>query len=267
MRLTVIGSGTIAPQPRRRPPAYLLRSESTSVLLDMGPGTLHQLATMSVQPWDIDAVLLSHLHLDHAIDTLHLLAQRSIASHRERREGLRILGPAGFGAELKAWVRAVNPGILDENGDVVWEEMGVGATELGPWTVHAVPVNHRNSGASGAVGYHIECDDGVLSYSGDSSLCHGLTRLLDHRGCMLCECTSPDRDPQMGHLTPAQVRRLATRNPPQLLLLTHVGPLFDRNELPGEAFAGYPGRVDVATDGLVVSFDSNYIHTHAGGDG
>lgn len=265
MRLTVIGSGTIIPQANRRPSAYLLRSGSDCVLLDMGPGTLHQLASQGVEPKDIDAVLVTHLHLDHAIDTLHLLAQRSIAARSERREGLRIIGPPGFRAELQAWVRAVNPGILDENRDVVWEEMGGASTQVGPWTVHAVSVNHRNSGASGALGYHLESDEGVLSYTGDSSLCQGLNRLLDHRGCLLCECTSPDRDPQMGHLTPSQVRRLAQRNPPQLLLLTHIGPAFGRNELPGEAFVGYPGRVDVATDGLVVSFDSNYIHTYIEG--
>ena len=261
MHLTVIGSGTIMPSADRRPPGYLLQQDSHTVLLDMGPGTLHQLATLDVAPRDIGAVLFTHLHLDHAIDALHLLAHRANVRARDRHQGLRFVGPKGFREELESWANAVHPRILEENDDLQWEEVGGDSVSVGPWTVHAVPVSHRNRSPSGAVGYHLESDNGVLAYTGDSSLCTDLTRLLDHRGCLLCECTSPDGDPQMGHMTPSQVRRLAQRNPPRLLLLTHVGPGFKADDLPGEAFTGYTGRVDVARDGLVVSFDSDYIHT------
>ncbi len=261
MQLTVIGSGNIVPQANRRAPAYLLQQDSHNVLLDMGPGTLHQLAVMGLAPSDIGVVLFSHLHLDHAIDALQLLAHRAIGEKHERHPGLRLVGPPGFRKELEGWVNGLNPQILEENDDLVWDEVGNDSIEVGPWTVHAVPVNHRIGAASGAVGYHMESTSGVLSYTGDSALCEGLSRLLDHRGCLLCECTSPDTDPWMGHLTPSQIRRLAERNPPNLLLLTHVGPGFKKDDLPGTPFSGYPGRVDVAQDGMLINFDSNYIHT------
>jgi ribonuclease BN (tRNA processing enzyme) len=262
MELTVIGSGTVTPSATRHPAAYLLQQDGFRVLLDAGPGTLSQLARLGVSPGDLDAVVLTHLHPDHALDLVHLLFHRGVCGPGERREELLLVGPSGFQAELEGWLRAIHPGTLEENTDLVWQESGAFAAQIGPWQAHAVPLAHRTSSPSGAVGYHIESNRGVLSYTGDSSMCPGLTQLLDHRGCLICECTSPDRSPTRGHLTPAQVRRLAERNLPELLVLSHVGPEFEDGELPGEAFHGYPGRVALAEDGMMITFDSGYIRSH-----
>ena len=60
-------------------------------------------------------------------------------------------------------------------------------------------------------------------------------------------------------MTPTQVRRLAERTLPELLVLTHIGPELDRQGLPGKAFEGYIGRVVAAHDGMKIRFDSSYI--------
>ncbi len=262
MLLTVLGSGTVTPSATRRPPAYLLQQDGFSALLDAGPGTLSELARRGVRPGHLDAVVLTHLHPDHALDLVHLLFHRGMATGDDRRDEVLLVGPPGFQDEIEGWVRAVHPGTLDDNDDVVWQEMVGFAAQVGPWQANAVPMAHRTDAPSSAVGYHLESNKGVVSYTGDSALCDGLPRLLDHRGCMICECTAPDRSPMRGHLTPSQVRRMAQRNPPQLLVLSHIGPDFADDELPGEAFQGYPGRVVLAEDGMEITFDSGYVRSH-----
>ena len=259
MHLTIVGSGTIEPSPTRRPPANLLQQDGYNALIDAGPGTLAQLAREGVQPTELHAVLVTHLHPDHALDLLWLLSHRAVSRGEVELDTLTLVGPPGFRRELESWLEALYPRALQENDDLVWVEAAGSPTEVGPWRVHAVPVQHRTAAPSGAVGFHLQGDRGTLAVTGDSALCRALTQLLDSHGCLLCECTAPDSSPARGHLTPMQVRRLAERNLPELLVLTHIGHELDRQGLPGPAFEGYTGRVVVASDGMRIRFDSKYI--------
>jgi len=264
LHLTIVGSGTIVPSASRRPPANLLREERFTALIDAGPGTLERLAAHGVLPSDLGAVLVTHLHPDHALDLVWLLAYRMVSEAEEKTSGpLTLVGPSGFRRELESWIDAVVPRASAATEAIDWIECGDRPIEVGPWTVRAVPVQHRTSAASGAVGYKLSGAHGVLSVTGDTALCRALAQLLDPRGCLLCECTASDASPMRGHLTPSQVRRFAERNPPELLVLTHIGPELDREDLPGPAFEGYPGRVVAAGDGMKISFDTSYIRCNS----
>ena len=91
--------------------AYLVRHGPTAVVLDLGQGAFTRLAG-TIEPSDLDAVVVSHLHPDHFID---LVALR----HYLRREfepcrRVRVLGPVGLGDRLdalhaEAGVRGVGP--------------------------------------------------------------------------------------------------------------------------------------------------------------
>lgn len=263
MEITIVGSGTVFPTASRRPPGYLLHQDGYRALLDAGPGTLSAIAARGVLPRDLDAVLMTHLHPDHALDLVHLLFLHSLGEESGIGDELTLIGPPGFHDELNCWLDAIHPHAVDTSADLNWIEMDEPHTRLGPWSVTAVPVSHRATAASGAVGYYLESSHGIASFSGDTGMCDALSNLLDRRGAFLCECTQPDDDPLPGHMTPGQIRDLAERNPPRLLVLTHVGPEFHpkRNPLPGPAFEGYAGRVVVAEDGMVLSFDPGYIRS------
>jgi len=262
MHLTIIGSGTVHPSGQRRPSGYLLQQDGVNLLIDAGPGTLSALAAMEIFPADLDAVVVSHLHPDHALDLVHLLFHRAVADRADVREGLRIVGPTGFAEELASWMDIIHPGTMDANEDLEFEELEDGATTvIGPWKLIGFEVAHRLDAPSNALGYYFESTRGILSYTGDTAYVEELNKLLDRRGCLLCECTAPDSAPVDGHMTPGRVRHLAERNPPLLLILTHLGPAFDRQPLPGPQFEGYPGRVIKAEDGMVIAFDPGFIHT------
>ncbi|MEX1051215.1 MAG: hypothetical protein WEC54_06655, partial [Gemmatimonadales bacterium] len=60
MRLTVIGSGTLAPTPARVAPAHWLEAGSVRLLMDCGAGCLHRAATLGL-PWaDVTHVAITH---------------------------------------------------------------------------------------------------------------------------------------------------------------------------------------------------------------
>ena len=67
MKLTVVGCSPAWPNPGSAHSGYLVTSDGRRVLLDCGPGVLARLR--ETEPWPtIDAIVISHLHLDHCGD-------------------------------------------------------------------------------------------------------------------------------------------------------------------------------------------------------
>ena len=67
MRLTVVGCSPTWPNPGSAQSGYLVEAGGSRLLLDCGPGVLSRLR--EAEPWPlVDAIVLSHLHLDHCGD-------------------------------------------------------------------------------------------------------------------------------------------------------------------------------------------------------
>src|SRR5829696_7825976 len=71
MRLTILGGSAAGPNPGQGCSGYLIDSGPTQVVIDFGAGTFTELRR-HVDFRRIDAVVLSHLHLDHTLDVLPL---------------------------------------------------------------------------------------------------------------------------------------------------------------------------------------------------
>ena len=72
MHLTVIGAGpAYSDRAGSTGAAYLVRTDRSAILLDLGQGSFPRLAGR-IDPADLDAVIISHLHPDHFIDLVPL---------------------------------------------------------------------------------------------------------------------------------------------------------------------------------------------------
>lgn len=71
MKLTVLGRHGPFPAPGGACSGYLVQTDSTTLVIDLGSGTLSNLRRI-IPELKVDAVLLSHLHSDHMGDMLIL---------------------------------------------------------------------------------------------------------------------------------------------------------------------------------------------------
>src|SRR3954453_12555718 len=103
MDLSLFFAGTAGSVPtvKRGLPATLLRAGGDRLLFDCGEGTQRQLV-MSVGLPDIDALFLTHFHLDHWLGAIGMLKTFDL---RDRERPLTIYGPPG----LKATFRMIRP--------------------------------------------------------------------------------------------------------------------------------------------------------------
>ena len=67
MKITVLGCSGSVPGPGLPTSGYLVEADGFRIVADLGAGTFGKLQT-HCSPFDLDAVLLSHLHLDHCAD-------------------------------------------------------------------------------------------------------------------------------------------------------------------------------------------------------
>ena len=75
MRLTVLGCAGSGPGPTSPASSYLITAGDTRLLVDLGNGSFGVLQR-HLDPWLLDAVVLSHLHADHCADMTNLVVHR-----------------------------------------------------------------------------------------------------------------------------------------------------------------------------------------------
>src|SRR5689334_6430212 len=96
MKLTVLGSGTSVPHPLRSSPANWLETSGGTLLLDMGGSALHRMAEEGCEWWNLDAIWVSHFHLDHSGGVAPFLFGTKYAPQTQgRTKPLNIYGPRG----------------------------------------------------------------------------------------------------------------------------------------------------------------------------
>src|SRR5215213_4606387 len=103
MDLSLFFAGTAGsvPTARRGLPAILLRAGGERILLDCGEGTQQQLLRSAGLP-ELDAIFISHYHLDHWLGLVGMLKTFDL---RARERPLTIHGPPG----LKALFATLRP--------------------------------------------------------------------------------------------------------------------------------------------------------------
>ncbi|HEX7222006.1 MAG TPA: MBL fold metallo-hydrolase, partial [Candidatus Limnocylindrales bacterium] len=159
MDLTVIGAGpAFTDRPGATGAAYLVRTSSTALLLDLGQGSFPRLAG-EIEPSRLDAVVISHLHPDHFIDLVPLRHYLRYGADPPRR--VRVLGPADLAARIDA---------LNGEPGFTGAALTVGALEEGSVTVGDLVVEARLvTHTDESYGFRVSPATGEpgLVYSGD----------------------------------------------------------------------------------------------------
>ena len=253
MELTVLGSGTSVPQSDRSAPGYFIGTDSGSILLDLGPGTIWNLARLvGIGPGAVNGVLLSHLHLDHCSDLASLLfSMRS--PEIDRDSPLRVLGPAGlkdYYGSLRGiyghWVEPAGYDLLLEewDGDIrEWEGFRISAAP----TIHSIPniaflVQDMESGSR-------------CLYTGDGEPTEELVGLAGSGiEVLVAESSLAPGIEEENHMNPAQAAGLATRCMTRKLILTHLNPGCRPDDVYQDAVGHFEGEIVIASDGMTISF-------------
>ncbi|HZD06311.1 MAG TPA: ribonuclease Z [Longimicrobiales bacterium] len=255
MRLTVLGSGTLVPDDRRRSPAHLVEDDGVRLLLDCGAGTVHGFQRHGVDWAGVTHVALSHYHTDHVGDFAAFLFALKWGVRPPREAALTVLGPPGLLRFLDALAEAFGASVSDPGFPLEVVELpphGSWEDPVGGLRLRTHPTRHTEASAA----WRVEVRSGAVGYTGDTGPAAGLEAFFAGVDVLIAECSFPDPPPMDTHLTPRGVAEVARGADPGLVLLTHLYPMLDAAAAPALVrAAGFAGRVATAWDGTVVEAD------------
>ena len=263
--------GPIA-DPERSQPANALRAGDATYLVDVGDGTVEQLAKAGLPLASVRAVLLSHLHFDH---TAGLFAVLGLRWQTNVDAPLTIYGPPGTRALVDSLVAAMEPTTRSGYGmpGAPARPAGTGITvveirdgahfDLGRVKVSAVKNSHYSfppgsaeDSAFESLALRFDMPDRSIVYTGDTGPSAAVEKLAQGADLLVSEMidvdrtmadvrrTTPGADPRANagieahlrahHLAPEDVGKLAEAAHVKAVVVTHfVAPRADAGTLLG----------------------------------
>lgn len=253
MKLTVLGSGTSEPHPERSSSGYWLESGSGSVLLDCSASSLHRMAQERLDWANLDAIWISHFHLDHCGGLAPFLfaTKHAFATH-ERRKPMRIYGAAGLQELLETFDSANNYKLFEQPFPLeIIEIENLEKFRILP-DVEATPWSTPHTDDSYAI--HFRDRDGkTLVYTADTGYSEVLATFARRVDLLLMECSFPYNKTVKIHLELAEAIQIVRRAEPRKTVLTHLYAQWDNVDFDEEVSKFSPiGEVIEARDGLKI---------------
>ena len=240
VRLTVVGSSPAWPNPGGAQSGYLVEDDGRRLLLDCGPGVLAKLRALDGRWPTVDAVVITHWHLDHWGDLVPWVWGNMVGPGKGRERPELWLPPEGrdrirdFGSRL-GWDDMFEQTFVvhDYPQDEPFQVAGFTliARRLPHYTLLTFGLRVTNGGHS-------------LAYSGDTGPDEELAELARDVDLFVCEATleSGELDGRpRGHLSAEEAVAAFQASGARRLLITHRP-----RELP------LANGLELAYDGLVV---------------
>ncbi len=245
MRLTIIGCGDAFGAGGRLQTSFHVRSAQTVFLIDCGASTLIGMRRLKLDPNEIDAVFVTHLHGDHFGGLPWFLIDGQYVSKRKRP--LIVTGPRGIEARYLTAAEALYPGSTtnDPGFELVFQEYEEQRPlDVGGVTVTPFEVKHPSGAPPYALRFAV--DGKTIAFTGDTGWVDVLYEVAQGADLFISECFQYDVTLPI-HLDYATIDANYARLGAKRVLLTHMG----------EAMLSAKTRVDqsrylVAEDGMTL---------------
>ena len=234
MKITVLGSGTSIPHPKRSSSGYWLATSGGTLLLDCSASVIHRITQEGLDWANLDAIWISHFHLDHCGGLAPFLAGTKHSAEMKRRtKPLRIFGPLGL-KDLLARLDAVNNYRLLEQPFPI-EIIEIEALE--PFEVlfgvEAAAMKTPHTDESHAI--HLrDANAKTLVYSADTGFCKTVAAFANMVDLFILECSYLKEKPVEKHLELAEAMYLVRQAKPKRAILTHFYPDWDEVDFDAE---------------------------------
>lgn len=268
--MRLLGTGSPKPNIERHGPSQLIMVDNEPILIDCGEGTTNQLLKANIQPDDVKYLLFTHLHSDHVFGYSHFL----LGGWSLGRNELTIFGPRGlkklheqiitmFEEDINYRCNVLgisSKGLLDVNVVELPDEGRTIKLDNVNVDIESTPVVHNVH----TFAYRFDKGAHSIVISGDTAPVESLIELSKDANVLVQDAAispsafeDPAADPNIKkirelltkeHCSPMQAGEIAEEAGVKKLVLTHLLPNTDRNEIYHSAKSTYSGQVIVGED-------------------
>jgi len=248
MKIKILGSGTVLSDKKRNPAGYLLENEHSFALIDIGYGIIRQLIAIDFNILKIGTIFISHFHLDHCSDLLPFLQRRYLLDNFSN-ENFVVFGPVGlrswFGGQSTLqgkWLTEHQPKLIEFQDEAIF------------WNNLEIKVM-LNKHMDNSLSYRINGRKSLF-YSSDTGFNEDLIPFAKNSDVAIMECSFPDEKEVDGHLTPSSVGYIAEKSNIKKLIISHIYPENDTDDLKDRVGKYFSGEIIIANDFLEIDVES-----------
>jgi ribonuclease BN (tRNA processing enzyme) len=244
VQVQFVGSGDAFGSGGRFQTCILIQGAGAPVLIDCGATSLIAMKRLGVEPSEISAIVLTHLHGDHFAGIPFVILD---GQFRRRTEPLIIAGPRGTRERVEAAME-----ILYSGSSKIRRRFRVDFVELvegqrvaaGAAFATGFEVKHPSGAPPFAV--RIEYEGKVVAYSGDTEWTDSLIKAADNSDLFIAEAYTFDK-PVKFHLDYRTLEAHRAEFACKRMVLTHLGENLLRHR--GEI------GVECASDGMIIALE------------
>jgi len=252
VQLVILGSGTSVFHPRRTSAGFWLETENGSVLLDCGADAPHRMAAENLDWLNLDAIWISHLHLDHCGGLApFLFGLRHAPGIEQRTKALKIFACEGVEKLLRSIDESHNYKLFQQRFPIEIQEFpadeGKSFEMIPGLQAETLPTPHRRE----SLAIRLADENGkTVVYTSDTGYSDDVARFARSADLLILECSFYRDKPIATHLELAEAMSMAQIAEPRTLVLTHLYPEWDAVDLKAEAEKLWSGKTIAARDGL-----------------
>lgn len=197
---------------------------SSNIHIDPGPGALVRTLQVGQNPMDLDAIIVTHLHVDHCSDANVLIEAMSKCTLKKR--GIIIASKNSIEGNHKGdrAFTTYHLSKVDEIYSANWGEKKKFKTEKGEFEIDIKKAKHEEQSCFGFI---LKMDGFAIGYTSDTKYFDGLYE--QYLGCdwLIVNTMKPmepkKEDERAGHFTSKETIELLKVSVPKMAILTHMG--------------------------------------------
>ena len=252
MKLTVLGSGTLVSGPERATTGFVLEIGGQPIVVDLGFGCLKNMQRAGVDFSKVNNLFFTHFeHLDHVNDlSAFIFARKGLVDlGYSSPVQINLFGGQGFKGFVERLLDAY-PVLKNLPFKLVASDLDAfGTRRFGDFTIKAKPMSHVPS----SIGMRFEAGQKSVVFSGDTESNENIVELAKRADLLVLECNYGEEAPKWNHLNAEIAGGIAAKAGAKALLLSHLLPETEKQNLKKMASKKFSGEITVAKDLLEVN--------------
>jgi ribonuclease BN (tRNA processing enzyme) len=236
------GSGTY-PAAGAACSGYLLRSGTTNLWVDTGPGTFPNLQR-HIDPAEVDAILITHLHLDHCTDFLPYTYWKRYGPGKDRPP-MDVYAPA----EAPELLGHLAGGDATFDGQINFKEIDATLIEtIGDFELRFCRTLHPVE----TYAVRALANSQTVVYTADTGPSRGVTDFAWGANLLIAEASNQQATKETAnlHMSAQEAGQMAAQAQVSQLALTHIVPGLDPQVSIEQAAKEYRGEIHATSDNL-----------------
>lgn len=211
---------------------FRINSNSANIHVDPGPGALLHSLKLSLDVHKLDAVIVTHNHIDHLNDAALLM--EAMAKSATRKGGILIGSDEIVHGDERGdkGITTYHQDLVDQTYAAKWGEKKTFKTKKGRFDIEIIETKHDEPTC---FGFKLGVDGVVIGYTSDTQYYPGIGE--NYAGCdyLILNCLKPSRDKYPGHMTIDDVAEVVRIAKPKLAIISHMGMKLITGDPAGEA--------------------------------